>query len=89
MMNVALSSFTAVILFKTSCYATLTSAWICTPMSCCQAARTISFKVVASPERKFAVLLLMPDVPLDFCTHDEGTDDVGPIRDEDQGGCST
>ena len=26
---------------------------------------------------------------MDFCPHDEGTDDVGPIRDEDQGGCST
>ena len=26
---------------------------------------------------------------MDFCAHDEGTDDVNPISDEDQGGCCT
>ena len=30
--------------------------------------------------------MLEQDIPMDFCAHDEGTDDVGPIRDEDQGG---
>ena len=29
------------------------------------------------------------NVLMDFCAHDEGTDDVGPIRDEVQSGCST
>ena len=41
-------------------------------------------------QRESSVLLLEPNVPMGFCAHDEGTDDVGPIRDDDdQGGCST
>ena len=50
----------------------------------------INFKSFAPPERKYSVLLLEPNGPMFFfCAHNEGTDDVGPIRDEDQGGCST
>ena len=49
----------------------------------------MNFKAVASSERKYLVLLLEPKFPRSFCAHDEETDDVGPIRDEDQGGWST
>ena len=36
-----------------------------------------------------SVVLSVDHVPADLIAHDEGTDGVGSIHDEDHGGCST